>query len=327
MDYNKIGNFIAQKRKNKNLTQKNLAKQLNITDKAVSKWERGLGCPDVSVLENLSKILDVSILDLLNGEEIDNSKINVDNTEIYIKNTIDYSKKEINHWQKICSGILVSLILFIGTLLILLNGINIFKLNKKFNYDYDSYCGDISYLDNSTKKIKDNIAKIRNNQGIYNNEDYISILNDLDKLENYILNLNIFRYAKDKKYITINDVFVFNNDIVDNDIGINIFFKLYNYDDNLVKEYTNMMGSANILKNELVERNYQFLEKNYLYSVKLNPFVSSTGITDNKILIYGISYNDEILNNISTCMCAYRYNFDFYEYLTSVIIKVGDINE
>lgn len=87
MDYNKIGNFIAQKRKNKNLTQKNLAKQLNITDKAVSKWERGLGCPDVSVLENLSKILDVSILDLLNGEEIDNSKINVDNTEIYIKNT------------------------------------------------------------------------------------------------------------------------------------------------------------------------------------------------------------------------------------------------
>lgn len=70
MDYENIGKFIAKKRKEKNLTQKDLAEQLKITDRAVSRWERGLGCPDISLLEDLSKTLDVTILELLHGEEI-----------------------------------------------------------------------------------------------------------------------------------------------------------------------------------------------------------------------------------------------------------------
>ena len=52
MNYERIGKFIQEKRKEKGLTQKELAQKLNITDKAVSKWERGLGCPDVSILKN-----------------------------------------------------------------------------------------------------------------------------------------------------------------------------------------------------------------------------------------------------------------------------------
>lgn len=70
MDYENIGKFIARKRKEKKLTQKDLAEQLKITDRAVSRWERGLGCPDISLLEDLSKILNVTILELLHGEEI-----------------------------------------------------------------------------------------------------------------------------------------------------------------------------------------------------------------------------------------------------------------
>ena len=49
MNYEKIGEFISSKRKEKNMTQSDLAKKLGVTDKAVSKWERGLGCPDVSL--------------------------------------------------------------------------------------------------------------------------------------------------------------------------------------------------------------------------------------------------------------------------------------
>ena len=69
MDYDKIGKFIAASRKEKELTQNELAEKLNITDRAVSRWERGKGCPDISLLEDLSKILDVSIIELLKGEK------------------------------------------------------------------------------------------------------------------------------------------------------------------------------------------------------------------------------------------------------------------
>lgn len=69
MNENKIGQFIAECRKEKNMTQKELAGQLHITDKAVSKWERGLSCPDISLLTPLSRILDVTTGELLNGEK------------------------------------------------------------------------------------------------------------------------------------------------------------------------------------------------------------------------------------------------------------------
>lgn len=67
MNAEKIDKFISEKRKLKNLTQKELANKLHITDKAISKWERGLSLPDISVLIPLSEILNVSLYDLLKG--------------------------------------------------------------------------------------------------------------------------------------------------------------------------------------------------------------------------------------------------------------------
>ena len=68
MDNAKIGKLIYQLRQEKEMTQLQLAEQLNISDKAVSKWERGLGCPDVSLLPELSQILNVDLEKLLAGE-------------------------------------------------------------------------------------------------------------------------------------------------------------------------------------------------------------------------------------------------------------------
>lgn len=70
MDKQKIGEFIARKRKEAGYTQKELAEKLMITDRAISKWERGICCPDISLLSNLSKILNVSVNELLLGEDI-----------------------------------------------------------------------------------------------------------------------------------------------------------------------------------------------------------------------------------------------------------------
>ena len=81
MDNNKIGKFILNTRKEKNLTQKELGDKLFVTDKAVSKWERGVSLPDITMLNKLSKILGVSVNDILDGTKESNRKIDV-NKEI-----------------------------------------------------------------------------------------------------------------------------------------------------------------------------------------------------------------------------------------------------
>lgn len=65
MDREMLGRFIAQRRKELNLTQRELAEKLHVTDKAVSKWERGAGCPDISLLEPLAEALELSVDQLL----------------------------------------------------------------------------------------------------------------------------------------------------------------------------------------------------------------------------------------------------------------------
>ena len=67
MDARKTGSFIARKRKERKLSQKELAEYLHITDKAISKWERGLSFPDITVLIPLSEVLNVSLYDILTG--------------------------------------------------------------------------------------------------------------------------------------------------------------------------------------------------------------------------------------------------------------------
>lgn len=68
MDCKKVGKLIYELRKEKNMTQKQVAELMNISDKTISKWERGLGCPDISLLLGLSDIFGVSIEGILSGE-------------------------------------------------------------------------------------------------------------------------------------------------------------------------------------------------------------------------------------------------------------------
>lgn len=123
MDQKKIGEFIAELRKEKNLTQEQLAEKLNITKNAVSKWERGISLMDLSLLKPLSKILGISVTELLNGEKIDKNNINNKSEEI-ITNTINYQTKENRKKENKYIFIICFLSLFV---IILLNIDNIFK--------------------------------------------------------------------------------------------------------------------------------------------------------------------------------------------------------
>ena len=83
MDQVKIGKFIANSRKNKNLTQMQLAEKLNITDRAISKWENGKGMPDSSIMLELCNELDISVNELLSGEKINQENYNIYHFNIY----------------------------------------------------------------------------------------------------------------------------------------------------------------------------------------------------------------------------------------------------
>lgn len=172
MDYNKIGQFIAERRKYLNLTQKQLAQKLNLTDKAVSKWERGLGCPDVSILGELSEILEVGIGEILNGEYNENLK----NNSEFIKNAVDYSKKItednlMSKIRKILYCILILIVFYIS-----------FKGVKQFIWLNNEIEINLSEeLLTEYEKMKDNISTITNGDYLdesENNEVYVSFLNN-----------------------------------------------------------------------------------------------------------------------------------------------------
>ena len=90
MDQVKIGKFIAKCRKNKNLTQFQLAEKLNITDRAISKWETGKGMPDSSIMLELCNELGISVNELLSGEIIKIENYNQKAEE----NLLEMAKKE-----------------------------------------------------------------------------------------------------------------------------------------------------------------------------------------------------------------------------------------
>ena len=100
MNQEKIGKFISKVRKEKKITQKQLAEKLEITDRAISKWENGKSMPDLALLKPLCNILDITINELLSGEYISKEK-KEETLEDNIVNAINYSKKKENIYELI----------------------------------------------------------------------------------------------------------------------------------------------------------------------------------------------------------------------------------
>lgn len=94
MDTKKIGRFIAENRKAKGMTQKELAEKLNVSDKTVSRWENGNYMPDLSMLKPLSEVLGISLNELLSGEYITQENV-IEKAEASIASTLEYSHRKI----------------------------------------------------------------------------------------------------------------------------------------------------------------------------------------------------------------------------------------
>ena len=119
MDSNKMGAFIAQVRKERGLTQLELAQKINVTDKAVSKWERGVGFPDIKIIEALAEALGVSVSELMNGERMENAvrdseSDNISNDDILTENK-KYAGKIVNFrtYIIVLAAVVLSLSIFL----------------------------------------------------------------------------------------------------------------------------------------------------------------------------------------------------------------------
>ncbi len=93
MDNIQFGAFVAQLRRELGLTQKELADRLNVTDKAVSKWETGKGFPDVKLLEPLAQALGVSLLELMQGRREESDTVSVERAGAVLSQALDRSER------------------------------------------------------------------------------------------------------------------------------------------------------------------------------------------------------------------------------------------
>ena len=132
MNQEKIGKFIAECRKSKNLTQAQLAEKLNMSDKSISKWETGKGMPDSSIMLELCNYLDISVNELLSGEYLKEEQYQEKATE----NIINIAK-ESDRNKKIKNRMIIVIISISICLLIVLVGKIIYE-SIQINVNYDN---------------------------------------------------------------------------------------------------------------------------------------------------------------------------------------------
>ena len=109
MDQVKIGRFIAACRKRANLTQMQLAEKLNITDRAVSKWETGKAMPDTAIMLELCDILGISVNELLSGEKIDMENNDQKNEQLLLDMAKEIETKNKTIWTSMWAIMIVSM--------------------------------------------------------------------------------------------------------------------------------------------------------------------------------------------------------------------------
>ena len=119
MDQVKIGKFIAACRKNQNLTQMQLAEKLNITDRAVSKWETGKSLPDTSIMLELCDALKITVNELLSGEIMNMENDNQKTEQLLLDMAKELEKKNKTIWNAMWTIMTVSIIGLIGGLAII----------------------------------------------------------------------------------------------------------------------------------------------------------------------------------------------------------------
>ena len=328
---NNLGKIIIELRNKNNYTQKDLAEKLNVSDKAISRWETGASIPHVEMLVRISKLFKISLQDLIvsaaQSDETDDELV-----EDIIK---EFTKRDKDKTTLIkilsISSILAVLILIIS--IIFIKSYNRFKVYDVYLESDSLYASVGIYVET---RIKDSLylngLKIRNYE--VKNDDLISIdLYYMDDGKEYILNnyssLDNIHFVDYESYIKIDDLSKYLNDIY---LRVRIIDKKNNQ-----IEYTGKLQfTLNFSNNKIfVKNNEEYLKKQTItFSPKEirkillhNGFKSINDITVEKIINGGFIYyfSDSNIINVSYEKDKLRYNY-IYQILGD-IIKVVVTNE
>ena len=214
MNNNKIGKFIKTLRKEKGLTQQELGNILYVTDKAVSKWERGLSLPDITILKELAKTLDVDVSEILNGER----KQQQNNIDILIQEATEQIKINQREQQKKITLVIIIII----TVLIYI----IFK-NTNLGYKITT----INYKHNvvTPQQIQLGIPKL---SFMMKNRDYSYSYKNLRSSE--VVENELKKYLKTLNNLTCNNtVYYYNKEdnysIIDYSVKDNLLYSTISY--------------------------------------------------------------------------------------------------
>ena len=140
MEQDKIGKFILQLRKEKNMTQKELAEKLGVTDRAISKWENGRGMPELSLMKSLCDELGISVNELLSGEKIEKEDYQ-ERFEENILNTIEYTSKKVERKTHVLQSIIgVVTIIAVGFLALFVIDMSRMQKNEPVLFSTWGYC-------------------------------------------------------------------------------------------------------------------------------------------------------------------------------------------
>ena len=290
MDNNKIGKYIASLRKEKKLTQAELGNKLFVTDKAVSKWERGLSLPDITILEKLADELDTDIYSILQVEK---------------KNSIDIEKILNDERNKIKKELNKKIIIYILPI-IFVSCIIFFKLIP-FGYNIEHP----RYTHTENKIINLGIPKF--SFLMKNNENSYSYKNFRGKS---VLKSELKSYVNTLEHITCNNTTYFydsdaNITIIDYDVKGNLIYSTISYNirngnycnEWQIKEYSKRLGTLNTFRTLYAEDSN--LAIYFLPSLKIsdnkNDWVATLSIYyddgKNKKVIEKSSGTFEIINN------------------------------
>ena len=205
MNQEKIGKFIAYLRKEKNMTQLELAEKLGIPDRAISKWENGRGMPDLSHIQLLCEILDISINELLNGERINENQYQEKSEEIIV-DTINYTENKLKKSKTKFVTIFVVIVLIVLSFVVLFN-IDITRMRNNepvffSTWGFD-YAPPINLEEDKIMLAIENYLVTRNecNSKRYNNEKwFVSLRTYLIEEYNEYTVYNIYAWALEESY-------------------------------------------------------------------------------------------------------------------------------